>query len=90
MVTGPLFQGSQVRAFKGRVLVPTGLFKSVLDPARKEAAVYIVNNAPGERYRVISIAELEKMAGINIFPTLSAQAKARAMQLPVPTAKKRR
>ena len=90
VVTGPLFQGNQVRALKGRVLVPTGLFKAVLDPARKEAAAYLVDNAPGERYRVVSVGELEKIAGINIFPTLSAQAKARAMQLPVPTARKRR
>lgn len=89
VVTGPLFQGNQIRALKGRVLVPTGLFKAVLDPNRKEAAAYLVDNAPGEGYRVMSIADLENIAGINIFPTLPSQAKDRVMRLPVPTGNKR-
>lgn len=89
VLTGSLYQGSQVKALKGRVLIPTGLYKAVLDPARKEAAAYLVANAPGTEYQVVSIAELEKLAGINLFPTLPSHIKSRAMQLPAPVSKKR-
>lgn len=90
VLTGPIFLGNKISALKGRVMVPTRLYKAVLDPVRKEAAAYVVDNAPGDAYEVISIAELEQMAGINLFPTLPAQVKARAMKLPAPTGKKRR
>lgn len=89
VLTGPLYQGSQVKALKGRVLIPTGLYKAVLDPVRKEAAAYVVANAPGTEYQVVSISELEKMAGISLFPTLPSQVKNRAMLLPAPTKKRR-
>lgn len=88
VLTGPLFQGNQLKALKGRVLVPTGMYKAVLDPARKEAAAYVVANAPGTEYQVVSVAELEKIAGINLFPSLPSQAKSRAMLLPVPSGRK--
>lgn len=90
VVTGPIFQGGQVRALKGRVLVPSGLFKAVLDPATKQAAAYVVNNAPGDAYEIVSLAELERLTGIDLFPTLPFRTKTQAMQLPAPTGKKRR
>ena len=89
VLTGPLYQGSQVKALKGRVLIPTGLYKAVLDPVRKEAAAYVVANAPGTENQVVSISELEKMAGISLFPTLPSQVKNRAMLLLAPTKKRR-
>lgn len=89
MMTGPLFAGNQVHALKGRVLVPTMIYKAVVDPVRKEGAAYLVNNAAGDEYKIVSLAELERVAGIDLFPTLSPQAKARAMQLPAPSGKRR-
>lgn len=85
VVSGPLYQGGELKALKGRVLIPTGMYKAVYDPARNEAAAYVVLNAPGDAYQVVSIVELEKIAGINLLPTLSTQIKSRAMQLPAPT-----
>jgi endonuclease G len=84
VITGPLFQGNQLKSLHGRVMIPTGLFKAIYDPARGEAAAYIAANAPGMDYRVISIAALEEMTGINLFPALSSQVKNRSMRLPVP------
>jgi len=71
VLTGPLFQGSKISSLKGRVMVPTGMYKAVIDPVRKEAAAYVVANAPGTEYQVVSVADLEQMAGINLFPALS-------------------
>lgn len=88
VLTGPLFQGNQLKALKGRVLVPTGMYKAVIDPLRKEAAAYVVANAPGDGYQVVSIMELEQMAGIKLFPTLPSQVKSRPMRLPAPVGKK--
>lgn len=84
VITGPLFQGDQLKSLHGRVMIPSGLFKAIYDPGRGEAAAYIAANAPGMDYRVISIADLEQMTGINLFPTLSPQVKNRIMRLPAP------
>ncbi|WP_224962629.1 DNA/RNA non-specific endonuclease [Geomonas subterranea] len=89
VVTGPIFQGGQLRMLKGRVIVPSGLFKAIYDPARREAAAYVVNNEPGDAYKVVSLAELEHFTGVNLFPTLPDQVKNQVMQLPVPTGKRR-
>jgi endonuclease G len=85
VITGPLFIGSSIRSLHGRVMVPTNIYKAVLNPKTGRAAAYLVRNEPGMDYQVISIAELERISGLNLFPTLSAQAKATAMDLPVPT-----
>jgi endonuclease G len=85
VITGPLFVGSNLRQLNGRVTVPTQIFKAVYDPRSKSAAAYLVDNAPGMNFAVISIAELEKKAGINLFPGTSEAAKSSKMDLPQPT-----
>ena len=60
-------------------MVPTQLYKAVYDPVRREAGAYLVDNAAGARPVMISIAELEKITGISLFPSVSARIKARAM-----------
>ncbi|NUB04604.1 DNA/RNA non-specific endonuclease [Azospirillum sp. Vi22] len=86
VVTGPVFQGSNLQRIGGRVLVPTHVFKAIYDPRRREAAAYLVPNAPGNEYQRISIAELEDVTGIAVFPNISAEAKASPMSLPEPRA----
>ena len=85
VITGPLFMGANIRQINGRVMVPTSIYKAVYDPRRNEAAAYIASNAPGMQYEVVSLAELEKIAGINFFPALPDSVKARAANLPTPT-----
>lgn len=84
VVTGPIFEGDKVERLNGRVLIPTHVFKAVLDPATHQAAAWIAPNAEGDDYEVVSVAELEKRAKIDPFPKLSASAKQTAMSLPTP------
>lgn len=67
----------------GRVLVPTKIFKAIYLPSLNQAAAYITDNAPGNNYSVISIAQLEKLTGINIFPKMSQVSKQQILSLPV-------
>lgn len=84
VVTGPVFSGGADTVPSGRVRVPQSLFKAVYDPARGQAGAYVADNAAGGRYRVISIAELQALIGADVFPSLPAAIKARAMDLPRP------
>jgi endonuclease G len=83
VITGPLFQGTKLESLKGRVIIPTGIFKCLYDQNRKEAGCYLEQNAPEPNYNTITVAEIEKMAGINLFPALSADVKSRLMNLPI-------
>ena len=85
VVTGPIFYGPQLERLKGRVLVPTYIFKAIYDPPSKLAAAYWVANAEGGRYAVVSIAEVEKLTGLSIFPALEERVKQSPMALPKPT-----
>ncbi len=84
VVTGPMFQGRQVRALNGRVLIPTGMFKAVLDPRRGQAGAYVMPNVERPGWRVVSLEELRRLTGFDVFPTLPARAKQAALRLPTP------
>lgn len=71
-------------------MVPSQMFKAIYDPSRKEAGAYLVDNAEGAQPQKLSVAELEKQAGINLFPSLDDQTKSRVMRLPDPKERKRR
>lgn len=85
VITGPIFEGSNLRRIGGRVLVPSGVFKAIYDPAKRTAGAYVAHNAPGMEYQAVSIAELEKRIGINLFPGMDQRIKETCMKLPVPT-----
>jgi endonuclease G len=85
VVTGPIFEGNSLERLNGRVLVPTSVFKAIYDPAHKTAGAYVTPNAAGMEYQTLSIVDLEKRTGINIFPKLSPEIKATKMSMPVPT-----
>jgi len=84
VVTGPLFKGSLTQ-LNGRVMVPTQIYKVVYDPRTQEAGAYLVNNEATSEYRVVSIAELESLAGIEFLPKLAPAARQHALALPAPT-----
>ena len=84
VVTGAAFNGGSVDAIKSRVLVPTQLYKALYDPARGEAGAYLAPNRGGGAWRAVSLDELRGATGIDVFPGLSADLKARAMDLPEP------
>jgi endonuclease G len=85
VITGPMFEGSSLKRLNGRVLVPTSMFKAIYDPKRQEAAAYVTPNAPGMAYETLSISELEKRIGFNLFPQMPASVKSTTMELPEPT-----
>jgi len=79
VISGPIYGGDTILRIGGAVMVPTQLYKAVYDPVRREAGAYLVDNAAGAQPVMISIAELEKITGISLFPAVSARIKARAM-----------
>jgi endonuclease G len=89
VISGPLFEGSTLQRLKGRVLIPTHMFKAIYVPQRQQASAYITPNAPGTDYQVISIAELERRLGINLFPAMPEMVKQTRIDLPKPRVRKR-
>lgn len=86
VVTGPIFQGRRLKSLDGRVLVPTQIYKAVYDPVAKTAGAYLVQNRPNTDYRIISLDELQQLAGIDVFPALPQDIKQAAGELPPPVA----
>lgn len=84
VVTGPLFQGENLQALKGRVLVPTDIAKAVYDPRLNAGAAYLTPNQEGDEYRIISLAELQQLSGIDPFPQLLPDIKQNILNLPTP------
>lgn len=68
VVTGPVFAGERLMRLNGRVLVPTQIWKAVLDPARGEAWAYLVDNADEARVEVVPLETVEAVAGLQLFP----------------------
>ena len=89
VITGPIFRADDTR-LHGRVSIPAKIFKAIYDPAQKAAGVYVVDNAHGSDWQVISLAELKSLAGLDAFPKLEQQLKDHAMELPPPTRASRR
>ncbi len=84
VVTGPLFYGNSLRRIKGRVLVPTHLFKAVWDDRRREGGAYLVENTANGQAQRMSISQVEQLAVLDLFPSLKQGQKERLMALPEP------
>ncbi len=84
VISGPLYLGNTLSQLNGRVFVPTNIFKIVYDPRLKRGAAYYVSNEQGDGWQVLSISQIEKLAGINFFPNLSLAAKELKLMLPDP------
>ncbi len=83
-VTGPAFLGTELQSLKGRVLVPTHIFKAVYLPSRNSAGAYFAPNDGSQAWEPISISELESRVSVDVFPQLSEGLKQHAMSLPEP------
>lgn len=84
VITGPLFEGRTLQRIGGRVMVPTSIFKAIYDPQRHQGAAYVTPNAPGMDWQAVPLAEVERRAGVVLFPSLPMSIKSRAMSLPAP------
>ena len=85
VVTGPGFLGDTIETLNARVSVPTNIFKAIYVPKQNAAGAYWTANNDSQQSEPISIAKLEELIGIDVFPELDASVKATAMALPVPT-----
>ena len=85
VVTGPAFIGDEIASLKGRVLIPTHLWKVVYSPQRQEAGAYLVTNDETRTYSALSVIELERMIGIAPLPGVPQRVRDTAMSLPVPS-----
>lgn len=72
VVTGPIF-GQHISMMNGRVAIPEGLYKAVYIPSMGKGAAYVVGNVEGNAYRVVSLAELNDMTHMKVFPSLSTE-----------------
>lgn len=84
VITGPVFMGNALKRIGGRILVPTKIYKAIYDPTSGKGAAYLVDNVPGNNYQVVSIAQIEQLSGISLFPKMSASTKQSPMALPEP------
>lgn len=84
VITGPLYTQSVPQRLKGRVSIPNKIYKAIYDPSTQKGAAYIVNNASGNEYEVLSIMQLEQLSGIRFFPSMKPTDKQTAMKLPNP------
>jgi endonuclease G, mitochondrial len=85
VVTGPAFLEADLQRLKGRVLVPTHIFKAVYVPSRHRAGAYFAPNDASQSWEAISIADLETRVGVDVFPQIDAKIKHDVMTLPSPT-----
>ena len=87
VVTGGAFIGQRLaRIGQNGVLVPSDTFKAVYFPKRQAASVYWAPNDESGRVEVISVAELDRRLGIQVFPNLSATIRQKKIDLPLSTA----
>ncbi|SFD26520.1 DNA/RNA non-specific endonuclease [Massilia yuzhufengensis] len=81
VITGPAFLGSSLRKV-GNVIVPSHLYKVVYSPRQRAAAAWFVENQADATIQVVPVAELERIVGIELLPSLTQQQKERMLALP--------
>lgn len=83
VVSGTAYLTQPSKALRGRVLIPSHLYKAIYLPSRQQAGVYFLPNDDSQRVEVISLAELNQRVGIALMPTLSKAVQTTAMTLPL-------
>lgn len=83
VITGPAFEGKAVKQMRGRILVPTHLYKAVYVPKLRQAGVYYAPNDDSQRVQIISLNDLNRRTGLNVMPHLPLDVQAQAMPLPL-------
>lgn len=88
VVTGVLFQGDKIKTVKGRVLVPTHLWKAVYNPVTGRGGVYLVENIPAYAWETMDISQFEMLSGVAPFPGLTQKQRMSTAVLPSPVKRK--
>lgn len=83
VVSGTAYLTQPSKSLRGRVLVPSHLYKVIYVPTLQQAGVYFLPNDDSQRVEVISLAVLNKRVGIVVMPSLANNIQAKAMALPL-------
>ena len=84
VVSGPVFQGGTAQPSVGRLLIPAGVYKAIYNPEQGWAGAYVCENTSNPTCQIVTIAELQAMTGIDVFPALAEGIKNTAAPLPSP------
>lgn len=68
-VTGAIY-GPTPAMLNHHIPVPVSMFKAIYIPATQQDTVYISDNDDSGTYRTAKVAELQALAGFNVFPSL--------------------
>ena len=90
VVTGPVFRGGDLQQIGAGVLVPSDTYKAIYDPATNTAGAYVCTNVDDPQCGTVSIAELARITGIDVFPVVAEVVKAAPPRLPLPRARRGR
>jgi endonuclease G len=74
VATGPTFIGNNLQSLNGRVLIPTDTWKAVYIPEEGKMGVYWVpnkNTVTADDIEKISVNELQRRIGIDVFPSVT-------------------
>lgn len=71
VVTGTGFVGQNIKVLKGNVMVPTYFYKAIYFPKTNTSIAYLAKNNSGSIVEQTNIKTVNKLLGINIFPTLN-------------------
>lgn len=91
VVTGPIYSGGKAdKTIGSGVAVPDAVFKAVYDPVTGLAGAYVAQNSETSDLQTMSVADLEGIAGVAVFPSLSEAEKSEMLPLPAPEKSKYR
>jgi endonuclease G, mitochondrial len=74
VATGPAFIGNDLQSLNGRVLIPTDTWKAVYIPEENTMGAYWVpnkNTVTANDIETISVNELQRRIGIDVFPSVT-------------------
>jgi endonuclease G len=84
VVSGPAFLGTDIQQIGRGVLVPTHIWKVLYSPSQQRAGAYLITNDESSTYSMLSLADLERLVGVQAMPSMSLQVRTAGMALPRP------
>lgn len=87
VATGIAFTEDNIEK-KGNVMIPHYIWKAVYIPKSQQASAYWEKNDASFQYEIISMQELRKRTGIDVFPKITQKEKDTVIDLPIPKTRK--
>jgi endonuclease G len=84
VISGPIYADRNPAVGQKRIVIPDKLFKAVFNPKTRLIYVYVIPNRADEKWEQVTVAELEALTGINVFPFLSQAEREKMYEAPMP------